>query len=160
MNKLYLLLGGNLGDKAKIFANALELINQRVGEVLERSSVYETEPWGFESDDFFWNQAILVETTLNPTDCLNTIQQIEKEVGRVRKDQQYVSRIIDIDILFYNDLVRDTELLEIPHPRMIDRNFVLIPMNEIAPDLIHPVFQKTISELMKDCNDDLKVEEA
>ncbi len=157
MEQLYLLLGGNLGDKQRIFSETERLIGRQLGKILKKSHVYETEPWGFESDNMFWNQAMIVETSLSETECLHTIHQIEKQVGRIRYNQQYSSRIIDIDIIFYNDRVINTEELEIPHPRMVDRNFVLVPLSEIESDKIHPVYEKTIRQLLDECNDTLKV---
>ena len=155
MKQLYLLLGGNLGDKQKIFSETESLIEQQLGKILKRSHVYETEPWGFESDDMFWNQAMIVETAFSETECLHIIHQIEKQIGRIRYNQQYSSRIIDIDILFYNNLVINSEELEIPHPRMVDRKFVLVPLTEIAPDKIHPAYKKTVRQLLGECTDTL-----
>lgn len=157
MEQLYLLLGGNLGDKQKIFSETERLIELQLGRIKKKSHVYETEPWGFESEDMFWNQAVIVETSLSETECLHTIHQIEKQVGRIRYNQQYSSRIIDVDILFYGDMVLNTNELEIPHPRMIDRKFVLVPLAEIADNKIHPGFQKTINQLLADCSDNLTV---
>ena len=157
MEELYLLLGGNLGDKQKIFSESEKLIEQHLGRILKKSQLYETEPWGFESDDLFWNQAMIVETNLKASECLDTIHQIEKQIGRIRYNQQYTSRIIDIDILFYGDLVTNTPELVIPHSRMIDRKFVLVPLSEIAAEKIHPVFEKTIGQLLDECTDQLRV---
>lgn len=157
MGKLYLLLGGNLGDKQKIFSDARARIKQQVGEITEQSGVYETEPWGFVSVDLFWNQVLEISTLLSPEEVLRETQQTEHEMGRVRKASQYDSRIIDIDILFYGDKIIAEEKLIIPHPRIQERKFALVPLNEIAPGLIHPVLQKSIGQLLDECADTLKV---
>ena len=157
MSKLFLLLGGNLGNKKQVFANTLKLIQSRVGEITDQSSIYETEPWGFESDNLFWNQVVLVETPLNPENALKAVQQIEKELGRVRKTEQYTSRVIDLDLLFYDDLILHTPGLEIPHPRMSERRFVLEPLTEIAAEFVHPEKQKTVHRMLIECQDSLKV---
>ncbi len=157
MEQLYILLGGNLGDKQKIFTETERLIGVQLGKIGSKSHIYETEPWGFESDDLFWNQAIIVETNLSAAECLNAIHYIEEQVGRIRSNQQYSSRIIDIDILFYGDHIIHSRELEIPHPRMIDRKFVLLPLSEIASDKIHPFFGKTVHQLLIDCPDPLQV---
>ncbi|MDP3433379.1 MAG: 2-amino-4-hydroxy-6-hydroxymethyldihydropteridine diphosphokinase [Bacteroidota bacterium] len=158
MAKLYLLLGGNLGDKEKIFSEAQINLHNLVGEITAQSAVYETEPWGFESTDLFWNQVLEITTRLSPEEVLRKTQQIELELGRIRKSNYYDSRIIDIDILFYGEKIVELPNLIIPHPRIQERKFVLIPLNEIAPDLKHPVFKKTISQLLADCTDQLRVE--
>lgn len=157
MSKLYLLLGGNLGDKRKIFSEAIDLLSDRIGQITSQSSIYETEPWGFESKDLFWNQVLLISTTLSPEEVLRQTQQIELELGRIRKANQYDSRIIDIDILFYGDLIMNQENLTIPHPKIQERKFALAPINEIAPDFIHPVFQKNIQQMLAECTDQLQV---
>ena len=158
MIKLYILLGGNLGDKWKVFSETRERLNQQVGTITNQSAIYETEPWGFESDDIFWNQVIEIETSLSPEKVLQQTQQIERELGRIRKANQYDSRIIDIDILFYGDQIIKTENLVVPHPRIQERKFALVPLCEIAPELIHPVFQKSIRQILNECTDSLKVE--
>src|SRR5512133_3771678 len=114
MTMLYLLIGGNLGDKKKIFEEARELLSERIGKISALSSVYETEPWGFESDDIFWNQVLKMETELSPEEVLNKTQEIEQELGRIRKENRYHSRIIDIDILFYGDQIIEQEDLIVP----------------------------------------------
>jgi len=158
MIKLYLLLGGNLGDKEKIFSEARIHLNSLIGGITLQSAVYETEPWGFESADLFWNQVLEIATSLSPEEVLRQTQKIEQLLGRMRSAQQYGSRSIDIDILFFGDQIISLENLVIPHPRIQERKFALIPLNEIAPDLKHPVFQKTIRQLLDECTDQLRVE--
>ena len=158
MIKLYILLGGNLGDKQKVFSEVRARLNQQVGTITNQSVLYETEPWGFESDDIFWNQVLEISTELSPEKVLKQTQQIEHEMGRIRKANQYDSRIIDIDILFYGDQIIQTENLVVPHPRIQERKFALVPLSEIASELIHPVLQKNISQLLEECTDSLKVE--
>jgi len=158
MIKLYILLGGNLGDKQKVFSEARIKLGEQVGTITNQSAIYETEPWGFESDDIFWNQVLEISTALSPEEVLHQTQQIEQELGRIRKANQYDSRIIDIDILFYGNQVIEQENLIVPHPRIQERKFALIPLNEIAHELIHPVFQKSIRQLVDECLDSLNVE--
>jgi len=128
-----------------------------VGTVLKPSSIYETEPWGFTNKNNFLNQVLLVETSLNPYELLKVLKAIETKLGRIRKTQRYSPRCIDIDILFYNDEVYFSDDLVIPHPRLHDRMFTLVPLNEIAPDYLHPILKKTIRELVILCNDKLMV---
>ena len=149
----YLLLGSNLGDRKKQLDEAISMINKRIGPVMKQSSFYETEPWGFSSDEFFLNIALQIVTALTPEEVMQKTGEIEKGFGRERSGTGYSSRIMDIDILFYDDLVMDQDTLKIPHPLIQDRAFVLVPVNEIAPDLLHPVFGKTIHELLLDCPD-------
>jgi 2-amino-4-hydroxy-6-hydroxymethyldihydropteridine diphosphokinase len=157
MIKLYLLLGGNLGNKQQVFADARTRLEKQVGFISAQSAIYETEPWGFESEDLFWNQALKLKTDLSPEDVLAQTQLIEKELGRIRKEKQYDSRVIDIDILFFGDQVVKTGNLTVPHPRIQERKFALVPLCEIAGDFIHPLFQKSILELLDECPDHLKV---
>lgn len=159
MEKLYLLLGGNQGDKMAVFSEARTLLNQRIGPITSESAIYETEPWGFESDDLFWNQALEISTHLSPAEVLKQTQQIENGLGRIRKEQQYSSRVIDIDILFYGALILNSPDLTIPHPRIQERRFALVPMCDIAPELSHPVLKKSIRLLLAECTDKLKVEQ-
>lgn len=154
---LYLLLGSNLGDRKKQMDEALDLIPEMIGQVTKRSSFYETEPWGFSSEEFFLNIAMQTLTSLSPEEVMRKIDEIEKRFGRERADSGYSSRTMDIDILFYDDLVLDQNILKIPHPMLKDRRFVLVPLNEIAHELIHPVFRKTIGELLQDCTDTKEV---
>ena len=157
MNEVFLLLGGNLGDKLKIFEETQKLIGERVGIIIKQSSVYITEPWGFKSD-LFWNQAIIVETVLSPHEILQQTQDIEFMLGRIRKSAYYEARTIDIDLLFYNDLELNTSDLTLPHPKIGVRKFVLIPLNEIAPDKRHPVSGLKLHEMLKLCTDQHSVE--
>ena len=137
MHCVYLGLGSNLGDKHANFGQAIALINERVGTVVRQSSLIETEPWGFESENSFLNGVVLCETQLTPRQVLKTTQRIERELGRKKKtgaapaNRTYQDRLIDIDILLYDDLVVDEPDLKIPHPLMQQRDFVMIPLNEI-----------------------------
>lgn len=158
MIKLYLLLGGNLGDKRQVFKEATTLLEEQVGHITQQSHIYETEPWGFESADIFWNQVLELSVAISPEEVLERTQHIEQQLGRTRKTQQYDSRIIDIDILFYGDQIISLENLTIPHPRIQDRKFALVPLNEIAPGMKHPVLQKSIGQLLLECTDQLRVE--
>jgi len=156
---LYLLLGSNLGEKKKQLDEAMDLIPEMIGPVTKQSSLYETEPWGFSSEEFFLNRALQIWTSFSPEEVMQKIGQIEKTFGRERSGSGYSSRTMDIDILFYDDLVLDQDTLKIPHPRMQDRRFVLVPLDEIAHEMIHPVFRKTIGDLLRDCTDSGDVRE-
>ena len=133
LHQVYLGLGSNLGNREKNLACAIRLIGERVGEVLRQSHIIETEPWGFESENRFVNGVILCETKLSPREVLGVTQKIEREMGRRKKSTNsgYADRCIDIDILLYDDLRVDDPDLQIPHPQMLKRDFVMIPLNEI-----------------------------
>lgn len=152
-----MLLGSNLGDRQLFLKEADRLLQEQAGRILERSSIYETEPWGHTNKNNFLNQVLLVETSLDPYELLKVIKAIETKLGRIRKAQRYSPRCIDIDILFYNDGVYFSDDLAIPHPRLHDRMFTLVPLNEIAPDYLHPILKKTIRKLINDCDDKLAV---
>jgi 2-amino-4-hydroxy-6-hydroxymethyldihydropteridine diphosphokinase len=158
MKKVFLCLGSNLGDRAENLKQAELRIAEYIGSIVSVSSVYETEPWGFESENMFLNKVLCLETDLSPSGLLGRILMIESQLGRVRCETQYKSRNIDIDILLYNNDIVKEQALEIPHPRMHERRFALVPIVEIAPDLIHPVLKKTMRKLLKSCSDKGKVE--
>jgi 2-amino-4-hydroxy-6-hydroxymethyldihydropteridine diphosphokinase len=153
MHITYLGIGTNHGDRRKNLAKAMALIEGKAGRIIKSSSVYETEPWGFESPHFFLNTVIKVETELSPLKLLEMVHIIEAELGRKRSRTRYVSRVMDIDILFYDDEVISTKELVIPHPLIAERKFVLVPLTEVEPELVHPVSRKTIAELLSRCND-------
>ena len=150
--KSLLLLGTNLGERGKNLKSALELIESECGIITSQSSVYETEPWGTTSSKSYFNQAIIIDTLLNPFNLLISLQNIELQLGRVR-ETKWADRTIDIDILMYNDFVLDSQDLQIPHPQLPNRKFSLIPSCEIAPDWEHPLFHKKIHELLELCAD-------
>jgi 2-amino-4-hydroxy-6-hydroxymethyldihydropteridine diphosphokinase len=157
MNKVYLGLGTNLGDRKRNLREAIEKIGEHIGKVLNSSSVYETAPWGFDAENDFLNMVTEVETGLSPSELLKKIFEIELKLGRERTQDRYSSRVIDIDILLYDDLIVDQKGLKIPHRLMHERRFVLAPLWEIAPDLIHPMLKKRISVLLDECRDRTKI---
>lgn len=145
----YLALGTNIGNKRRNMITAAALLAERVGDVLALSGFYETEPWGFQSENTFLNAALQLETALSPLELLKATQEIEIEMGRTQKSNgAYHDRIIDIDILLYEDLVLQTPELTLPHPLMHERLFVMEPLAEIAPNVIHPVFKKPVISLL------------
>lgn len=145
----YLGLGTNLGNRDENLNIAVENIKKRVGDIKSLSAFYVTEPWGFESDNSFLNAVCSVETDMTPMSLLSVTKEIEKEMGRSRKsvNKAYSDRIIDIDILLYDDIVMSNDTLIIPHPLMTDRDFVMRPLIEIAPELMHPLLKKKMKEL-------------
>ena len=150
MSRIYLGIGSNLGDKEQNIKTALKLVEERVGKIIIQSSICQTMPWGFHSDNIFFNAAACVETNLTPMQVLSVIKMIEMEMGRTSKSSQgmYADRIIDLDLLFYEDQVINEVMLTVPHPLLQYRMFVLMPMTEIAPDLVHPVLKLPMRELL------------
>jgi 2-amino-4-hydroxy-6-hydroxymethyldihydropteridine diphosphokinase len=156
MPKLYLLLGGNLGNRTAYLAQAREHIAARVGSITQSSKIYETAAWGNTEQPSFLNQVLEVQTDLTPEQVLQQVNTIEQELGRVRHEH-WGSRVIDIDILFYGQLVLQSQRLTIPHPQLHLRRFTLMPLAEIAAHLVHPVLGQSIYELLEDCEDELEV---
>jgi 2-amino-4-hydroxy-6-hydroxymethyldihydropteridine diphosphokinase len=157
MNTAYLLIGGNLGDRAAYLQQAIKQIEALCGHITRTSSIYETAAWGNTNQPAFYNQAIQLTTSLPPETLLEQLLAIEIEMGRVRT-QKYGPRTIDLDILMIDDKVLDTNTLTIPHPQLHNRRFALLPLAEIAPSLHHPILDKTVSELLVNCPDTLDVQ--
>ncbi|WP_286858747.1 MULTISPECIES: 2-amino-4-hydroxy-6-hydroxymethyldihydropteridine diphosphokinase [Sphingobacterium] len=156
MNKIFILLGTNLGDRLRQLLRAKQALEKQVGEILMASSIYETAAWGVEDQPAFLNQVILIKSGLSPMDCLNRTQQIELDLGRVRL-KKWGQRAIDIDLLYFNDEIVNYPNLIIPHPFISERRFTLAPLAEIAPDYIHPVYKKNNVYLLHNCKDELPV---
>jgi 2-amino-4-hydroxy-6-hydroxymethyldihydropteridine diphosphokinase len=154
MERIFLATGSNLGDKAANLSAALALIEELVGSLVAVSGIYRTAAWGIEDQPEFLNQALAVDTVLNPETLLATVLDIEHKMGRERVIR-WGERLIDIDVLFYGNLVYQTQRLTIPHPFIQERNFVLQPLLEIAPDFVHPVLHRTIRELADESQDPL-----
>ena len=156
MSVLYLLSGSNLGNREQNLENALLQIHDSIGKVVDKSSIYETEPWGISKQPMFLNQAIKALTRSGPVEVLQKIKIIERAIGR-KEYVKWSARIIDIDILYYDKLVIKSEGLNIPHSEIINRKFVLAPLVEIAPDFIHPGVNVTNRILYEKCEDTLRV---
>jgi 2-amino-4-hydroxy-6-hydroxymethyldihydropteridine diphosphokinase len=178
MKEVFVLLGSNRGNRIDFLSKALEMIEVRAGKVIQKSAVYETEPWGFEDQTSFFNQVVEIETNLRPAELLDQLLTIEVQLGRIRpfdgcgcgipaasgpddgsgqKTAGYAGRTIDLDILFFGQQLVFTDQLMIPHPRLHERKFTLVPLNEIAPAFVHPLLKKPMSVLMQECRDQAKV---
>jgi 2-amino-4-hydroxy-6-hydroxymethyldihydropteridine diphosphokinase len=156
MRTAHLLIGGNLGNRKENLSKAVSLINEQCGALTRSSSIYETEAWGKTDQPSFLNQALEISTSLNARQLMRKVLQIEEEMGRVRKEK-LGPRIIDIDILLFENEIHDLRFLKIPHPEMQNRRFVLVPLAEINSSLQHPVLKKTIAELLEKCPDNLEI---
>ena len=150
--KIYIALGTNLGDRLANLRDAINALAPDV-RVLRESTIYETPPWGYTDQPAFLNMVVEAATNLNPRALLNYLKKREDELGRV-KNFRYGPRHIDLDILFYDDLVFEDDRLQIPHPRLHERAFVLVPLNDLAPDLVHPVLGKDVKSLLSALDDD------
>ena len=156
MNITYLLLGSNQHQPDKQLVKAANFIQREIGSITRQSSLYQTAAWGNTKQPDFLNQVIIVTTTLDAEQAMQTILSIEKKMGRVRTTKN-APRIIDIDIIFFNKEIIQTQLLTVPHPQIQNRKFVLIPLNQLSPNLKHPVLNKTIHHLLRICKDGLTV---
>lgn len=156
MNKLYLLLGSNMGNSKTQLSNAIAHIKKQIGSIGRQSNLYATAAWGNTTQPDFLNQVIIVETTLTARQTIETILNIEKQMGRVRTVKN-APRIIDIDILFFNNEIIEEDQLSVPHPQIQNRRFVLIPLNQLSPNLKHPVLKTTVHQLLLRCPDKLNV---
>lgn len=154
MNKAILLIGGNLGDRTGHLQQAVEQIDKLIGKVEKKSALYETAAWGHVEQPDYLNQALLVSTEMDARTLLETVLDIEHNIGRIRR-QKWGARVIDIDIIFYNDDVINQPDLKVPHPQMQFRQFVLVPLREILPDWQHPVLHQSVSTLLENCTDEL-----
>lgn len=151
-----LLFGSNLGDRTLHIQRAMKSVQDEVGKAEKISSIYETEPWGVSDQPNYLNAAMIIHTHLSPQQLLSLLKRIEMEEGRVDQ-KKYASRTLDIDILFYDDLVLNSKEVTIPHPKLHLRKFALVPLAELGMNLIHPTLNKSIDELLKECPDQLEV---
>jgi 2-amino-4-hydroxy-6-hydroxymethyldihydropteridine diphosphokinase len=158
MKSVYLLLGTNLGDRFDNLEKAVQLLAQQTGEVTQKSAVYETAPWGVNDQPPFLNQVVNLQTEMAPDVLLEKVLDIEQQLGRKRL-RKWGERLIDIDILYFEDMIINAERLQVPHPELHNRRFTLVPLQEIAPDFIHPIFAQTTTELLEECPDKLEVKQ-
>ncbi len=158
MSKASLLLGGNLGDVSVNLKTAIDFISNKCGAITKQSNLYQSKAWGFDAEELFLNQVLIIETELTAEELLQQTQSIENIIGRKSKtqNQEYHSRLIDIDILFYNDDIIQLKDLTIPHPRLHLRNFTLAPLHELIPSYIHPELKKSISWLFENSEDKIE----
>ncbi len=156
---VFVLLGSNLGDRELLVNQACKMIEERCGKIVAKSRLYESEPWGFKAEHWFLNQVVKVETSLLPDALMLVLLDIEKELGRDRSmpHEGYVSRPMDLDILYFGNEIIDTQMVIAPHPRLHQRRFTLLPLCDVAPDFVHPVMRKTNLQLLDECQDAGKV---
>lgn len=158
MSSVFFSIGTNLGDRASNLQNAIAFLDNNIGEVVAKSEVYESEPWGYSDDLQYYNMMVEVKTDFNPEITLEKCLAYESEQGRERSDDgKYISRVVDIDIVLWGNLQMRTDRLQIPHPRAHLRNFVMVPFAEIAPNVEHPTFGSTIEDLQVQCIDKCRV---
>lgn len=156
MKSVFLLLGTNLGDRQANLEQAAALIGQQTGELVAYSAIYETAPWGVTDQPAFLNQVVEIQTELAPDTLLTALLDIEQQIGRQRF-RKWGERLIDIDILYYEQMIINAEKLKVPHPELHNRRFTMVPLQEIAADALHPVFELSNSELLDRCPDKLEV---
>ena len=156
IENIFLGLGSNQGDRELNLKNSIKLLNSRVGKVLNTSGIYESEPWGFKNQNYFLNQVIEIETHIDPNDLLNICKNIEYDMGR-KPEIRWGKRIIDIDILYYQSKIINQENLKIPHKLMQDRKFVMIPLNDLNENHLHPILKITNKEILNKCIDSCNV---
>ena len=152
---VFVLLGSNLGDRELLVNQACKMMGERCGEIFAKSRLYETEPWGFKAEHWFLNQVVEMKTSLSPDALMQHLLDIEKELGRDRSmlHEGYVSRPMDLDILYFGGKIIDTQLVTAPHPRLHLRRFTLLPLCDTAPDFVHPILKKTNLQLLDECRD-------
>ena len=152
---VFVLLGSNLGDRELLVNQACKMMGERCGEIVAKSRLYESEPWGFRAEHWFLNQVVKIETSLSPDALMLDLLAIEKELGRDRTTphEGYVSRPIDLDILYFGDKIIETQLVTAPHPRLYQRRFTLLPLCDVAPAFVHPTLKKTNLQLLDECQD-------
>jgi 2-amino-4-hydroxy-6-hydroxymethyldihydropteridine diphosphokinase len=153
----YLLIGGNIGNRAATLQETQKQLSEKVGNILGGSSIYQTSAWGAEQQAPYLNQVLCIETALQPFALLAATQEIEQKLGRIRT-QRWAARTMDIDILFYDQQIINTQELTVPHSRILERKFVLVPLCEIAAEMLHPVWQLPMKNLLEYCEDNLLVE--
>jgi len=157
MSQVIISLGSNLGNRVLHLNDAISKIQKEIGSILAKSSIFESESWGFKSENIFLNQVVSFQTELMPEEILKRILKIENDLGRIRISDTYESRTIDLDILFLDDKIINKKALQIPHPRIQERKFILVPLYEILPDFVHPISKKSIHKMLDECQDKLWV---